>query len=141
MRTKTTLLKTVAVVATAMAGLSGSAEAVDLTADVDANVVTPITVTQDTPMTFGTIAVIPGSDNLAWGTLTLDADTGVVTDPVAAGNGANLIALTGAAPGVVTVYVGANAAIPMTVTVPLVATMTLVGNMMTWTSVPLQLVH
>lgn len=115
MRTKANFLKSAAVMATAMVALSGTANAVDLVATADAVLVTLITVTQNTQMTFGTIAVIPGTDNLAWGTLTLNSN-GTVTDPVAVSNGANIVALTGATPGNYTVFVGDTAAITMTVT-------------------------
>lgn len=124
MRTKANLLKTGAIMAVAMTALSGGADAVDLTANANATLVTLVTVTEDTVMTFGNIAVIPGTDNTAWGSITLDADTGAMTDPVAEANDANVVYLTNSAPGVVTVFVGDLAAIPMTVTVPATVTLT-----------------
>lgn len=115
MRTKANFLKSAAVMATAMVALSGTADAVDLVATADATLVTLITVTQNTQMTFGNIAVIPGTDDTAWGSITLNSD-GTVTDPVAEANNANIVALTGATAGNYTVFVGDTAAIPMTVT-------------------------
>ncbi|MCH8863261.1 MAG: hypothetical protein IID51_12230 [Proteobacteria bacterium] len=108
-------MKTSAIMATAMAALSGPADAVDLVATADATLVTLITVTQNTQMTFGNIAVIPGTDDTAQASITLNA-VGTVTDPVAEANNANIVALTGATPGNYTIFVGDNAAIPMTVT-------------------------
>lgn len=115
MRTKANFLKSAAVMATAMVALSGTADAVDLVATADATLVTLITVTQNTQMTFGNIAVIPGTDNTAWGSITLNS-VGTVTDPVAEANNANIVSLTGATAGNYTVFVGDTAAIPMTVT-------------------------
>lgn len=115
MRTKANFLKSGVIMATAMAALSGTADAVDLVATADATLVTLITVTQNTQMTFGNIAVIPGSDNTAFGSITLNS-VGTVTDPVAEANNANIVALTGATAGNYTVFVGDTAAIPMTVT-------------------------
>lgn len=115
MRTKANFLKSAAAMATVMVALAGTADAVDLVATADATLVTLITVVENTQITFGNIAVIPGTDDLAWGTLTLGAD-GTVTDPVAEANNANIVSLTGATPGNYTVFVGDAAAIPMTVT-------------------------
>lgn len=127
MRTKATFMKTAAVMALATAALSGAADAVDLLANVDAVVITPITVTETIPMSFGNIAIIAGSNTTNKGSITLGTD-GTVTDPLAEANGANIIALTGSAPGIIKVFVGGSIAVPMTVTVPLTATLTLASQ-------------
>lgn len=123
MKTTSLLVKSAAIAAVSMMALPSVSNAATLNADISAVVATPMAVTQTTAMAFGTVAVVPGADNLAWGNITLDADTGAVTDPVAEANGANIIYLTGAAPGVVNVYVGAALAVAITVTVPLTATL------------------
>lgn len=123
MRTKANFLKSSVIMATAMAALSGPADAVDLVATADATLVTLITVTQNTQMTFGNIAVIPGTDDTAQASITLNA-AGTVTDPIAEPNNANIVSLTGAAPGNYTVFVGDTAAIPMTVTTGTIVNLT-----------------
>lgn len=127
MRTKANFLKSGVIMATAMAALSGTADAVDLVANADATLVTLITVTLNTPMTFGNIAVIPGSDDSAQASITL-LPTGTVTDPVAEANNANIVALTGATAGNYTVFVGDTAAIPMTVSTGTIVNLTFGGN-------------
>lgn len=123
MKTPSFLIKSAAIAAVSMMALPSIAQAATLNADISAIVANPLAVTQTTAMTFGSIAVIPGSDDVNHGTLTLAADTGAITDPVAEANGANIVYLTGAAAGDIKVAVGANAAIALTVTVPLTATL------------------
>lgn len=102
--------------------------ATGLVANVSANVVTPITLAENTMLSFGDIAVISGSDDTATGDITLDADSGTVADPLAAPNGANIISLSGATVGEFTVYAGAAETIPMTVTIPSTTTLSLAGQ-------------
>lgn len=123
MKTTSLLVKSAAIAAVSMMALPGVSHAASVNADISANVATPMTVSQSTAMAFGTIAIIVGSDNTAWGNITLAADTGAMTDPVAEANGANIVYLTGAAPAVITVDVGAALAVGITLTVPLTATL------------------
>ena len=102
--------------------------AADLVANVSANVVTPITMAEVTALSFGDIAVTSGSDDTASGDITLAADSGTVTDPLAAPNGANIVALTGATAAEFTIFAGAAEAIPMTITIPSTATLSLAGQ-------------
>lgn len=123
MRTTSLLVKSAAIAAVSMMALPSISQAATLNADISASVSTPMSVNQTTAMAFGTIAIIVGSDDTAWGNITLIADTGAVTDPVAEANGANIVYLTGAAPAVINVDVGATLAIPITITVPATATL------------------
>ncbi len=123
MKTTSFLIRSAAIAAVSMMALPGVSQAATLNADISAVVATPMAVTQTTALTFGTIAITPGSDNLAWGNITINADTGAITDPAAEANGSNIIYLTGAAPGDINVNVGAAVAIGITVTVPLTATL------------------
>lgn len=123
MKTTSFLVKSAAVAAVSMMALPGISHAATLNADISANVATPMIVTQTTAMAFGTIAIIAGSDDVNHGNITLAADTGAMTDPVAEANGANIVYLTGSAPGVINVDVGAALAVAITVTVPLTATL------------------
>lgn len=123
MKTTSFLIKSAAIAAVSMMALPSIAQAATLNADISAVVANPLAVTQTTAMTFGSIAVIAGSDDTAQAGITLNADTGVMTDPVAEANGANIVYLTGSAPGDINVDVGAAAVIALTVTVPLTATL------------------
>lgn len=115
-------------VAVATALVPFGVSAVDLVANVAANVVTPITLAEDTALSFGDIAVTSGSDDTATAGITLDAESGTVTDPLAAPNGANIVSLTGATAGAFTVFAGVAEAIPMTITIPASATLSLAGQ-------------
>lgn len=97
--------------------------ATDLVANVSTNVVTPITMSENTALSFGDIAVTSGNDDSASGTITLDADSGNLSDPQAAPNGANIVALSGGSAGKFTIFAGAAKAIPMTITIPLTSTL------------------
>lgn len=123
MKTTSFLVKSAAIAAVSMMALPSLVQAATLNADISAVVSNPLAVTQTTAMTFGSIAVIPGSDDVNHGNITLDADTGAITDPVAEANGANIVYLTGAAAGNINVNIGAAAAVALTVTVPLTATL------------------
>ena len=109
-------------------GPGSGSRATDLVANISANVVTPITMAENTILSFGNIAVTPGSDDSASGGITLDADSGNVTDPLAAPNGANIVALSGSSVGEFTVYAGAAKAIPMTITIPSTTTLGFAGQ-------------
>ncbi|MCH8861560.1 MAG: DUF4402 domain-containing protein [Proteobacteria bacterium] len=116
------------VVTLATIGKPVGVSAVDLVANVSANVVTPITLAENTALSFGNIAITSGSDDTTPASISLDADSGTVTDPPAQPNGANIVSLTGATVGEFTVFAGVAEAIPMTITVSSTATLSLAGQ-------------
>lgn len=102
--------------------------AVELVAHISTNVVTPITLAETTTLSFGDIAVTPGSDNSASGSISLDPDSGAVSDPPAQPNGANIVFLSGARAGEFTVFAGVSEAVPMTIITSSTATLRLAGQ-------------
>lgn len=116
------------VVTLAATALPVAAGAADLTVTISANVVTPLTLVEDQTLSFGSIAITSGSDDTASGGITLDADNGTVDDPLAEPNGANIVFLSGATVGEFTVFAGVAETIPMTITVPSMATLTFAGQ-------------
>lgn len=116
-------VKSATIAAISMLALAGSAHAATLKADMSVVVATPMTMTQTQSLDFGAIAVVSGSNGSAAGTITMDPNSGAISDPAAEANGANIVHLNGAQAGEIKVNVGAAEAIPMTVTVPSTATL------------------
>lgn len=116
------------VVSSATIGNPVGLRAADLVANISANVTTPITLAENTSLSFGDIAITSGSDDTASGSISLDADSGTVTDPLAQANGANIVSLSGATVGEFTVFAGAAETIAMTITIPSAAVLSMAGQ-------------